>query len=255
MAALHQRHFFFQAVFQFQVNLPHRRDLQLQLCLPVPVGRGRNIWQLPLLHCPAVLGHFIKYFHIVLQVVKVHVIVEYQFPAALLIGYCPCRAVDIFIFQQPGMGCTVRVYQPIHAEVAVMDCFPMVAAVQVHRFPIPCLPMCNCMVAPFPDKAPAHPVVALDHLEIILKIPWPVSHAVAVFHQQEGLAPVFFQIFRNLRQRRVHPAVQVQIPIPVSYAVIAVSGAFILRQPARVKGFCPFQRFLKIAAIGAFIPH
>ena len=53
------------------------------------------------------------------------------------------------------MWCTVRINQPIYAEIAIMNFLLTVSAIIIHSLSIPCPAMCNCMVTPFPDKPSA----------------------------------------------------------------------------------------------------
>ena len=78
---------------------------------------------------------------------------------------------------------------------------------------------------------------------------------MAVFYKKEWFASVFFKIFFDFVHGRIHTAVQVQIGIIVGHVIIAVSGAFVLGEPAWIKFFGPPQRFFKIASIRTFITH
>ena len=178
-----------------------------------------------------------------------------KFLAFLVVGNYPCRAVHIFIFQQTGMRGTIRVYQTIHTEIAIMDLLPMIPAVIINGLSILCFSMCNGVIAPLPDKAAAHPVKFLDYLEVILKIPGSVSHAVAILYQQERFTGIFLQVFPNLIQGRIHAAIQVNVPIFIGFPTFPVSGTLILCQAARIKYFCPCKCLFKVTAIRTFISH
>ena len=180
---------------------------------------------------------------------------KHQFPALFMIGNHSYRTKYILVFQKSGVRRALRVYQSVHAEIAIMDRFSMITAIMIYGLPIFCPAMCDRMIAPFPDKSSADPVITLDHLKVIFKISRSISHAVAILDKQERFAAILLQIFADLFQRRIHPAVQIQILIIILDIIIAVSGALVLCDPVRIKFLCPFQRFFKIAAVGALISH
>ena len=102
---------------------------------------------------------------------------------------------------------SVRIYQTIHTEVAVMDYFAMIAAIGIDRLAVFGYTMGDCMIAPLPYETTAHLILCLYHLEIIFKISGTISHTVAVFHQKEWFAAILFQIFLYLSKCRIHTAV------------------------------------------------
>ena len=83
----------------------------------------------------------------------------------------------------------------------------MITAIIIHGLSICRFAMRDGMITPFPDKTTTHPVILLDHLKILFEVTRSISHTMAVFYQQKWLASIFFQIFRNLFQCRIHTAV------------------------------------------------
>ena len=136
-----------------------------------------------------------------------------------------------------------------------MNFFAMVAPISIYSLSILSSSMSNRMVTPFPDKAAAHFIIILNHLEVIFKISRSVSHTVTVLYQKEGFASIFFQIFLNFGKRRIHPAVHIQIAIIICFIIITVSCTLILCDAVWIKILCPFQCFFKVAAISTLISH
>ena len=173
----------------------------------------------------------------------------------LVIRHDSHRTIDIFIFQQSRMRCTIRINQPVHTEIAIMNGFSMIPSIIISGLSIFCRSMCDRMITPFPDKPATHPVILMNHLKIIFKISRSVSHTMAVFYQQKRFASVIFQIILYLLQWRIHPAVKIQIVIIIGNIIITVSCTFVLRDPVRIKLLCPCKRLFKITSIRAFISH
>ena len=138
------------------------------------------------------------------------------------------------------MRSSVRINQPVHAEITVMNRLFKIPAIEVFFSPLFILSRINRMVAPFPHKSSAHPVILVNKLEIILKISRAVSHSVTVLHQKERLASIFLKILFNFLKRGVHSAVQIQIGIIIDLVVIPISGAFIMGNTLWIKVLCPF---------------
>ena len=153
------------------------------------------------------------------------------------------------------MRCTIRIDQPVHTEIAIMNGFSMIPSIIISGLSIFCRSMCDRMITPFPDKPATHPVILMNHLKIIFKISRSVSHTMAVFYQQKRFASVIFQIILYLLQWRIHPAVNIQIVIIIGNIIITVSCTFVLRDPVRIKLLCPCKRLFKITSIRAFISH
>ena len=153
------------------------------------------------------------------------------------------------------MGSTVRINQSIHTEIPIMDALSMIAAIIIHRRSFFRFSMCYRMIAPFPDKTSAYPVIALNHLKIIFKITGAISHAMAIFNQQKWLTSILLQIFLYFFQCRIHAAIQIQIMVLIGYVIIPIPGAFVLCKSCGIECFCPLQCLFKIAAISTFISH
>ena len=162
------------------------------------MGGRNNICQLSFFHSQAILCHFIRNIHIILQIVKIHIIVKNYLSVFLIIGHNPNRTIDIFILQQSCMRCTIRINQPIHTEISIMNGFSMIPSIIISGLSIFCRSMCDRMITPFPDKPATHPVILMNHLKIIFKISRSVSHTMAVFHQQKWFASIIFQIILYL---------------------------------------------------------
>ena len=54
------------------------------------------------------------------------------------------------------------------------------------------------MVAPLPDEASAHGRLGVDQLEVVLEIPRPIAHGVAILQEQEGLAGVLIEVLADI---------------------------------------------------------
>ncbi len=145
----------------------------------------------------SVLCHLVGDLCVLLQIIEIHIVVQDKHAGFLVIGNDPGGTVYVFIFQKTGMRSSIRIDQSIHTEISVVYGFPIVPAIAVNGLSILVLSVGNGMIAPLPYKAAAQQIVFLYHPEIVLKIPGPVSHAVAIFHQKEGLAGIFFKIFLN----------------------------------------------------------
>ena len=131
----------------------------------------------------------------------------------------------------------------------------MISSVGIDCLSILSSAMSNRMVTPFPDKAAAHFIIILYHLEVIFKISRAISHAVAIFYQKEWFASVLVQIFLNLGKCRVHTAVHIQVAVIICFIIITVSCTLILCDTVRIKFLCPSKCFFKVATISTFISH
>ena len=153
------------------------------------------------------------------------------------------------------MRCTIRIDKSVHTEIAIMNGFSMIPTVIISGLSIFCRSMCDCMITPLPYKTSTHTVILMNHLKIIFKISWSISHTVAVFHQQKRFASIIFQIIFYLLQWWIHPAVKIQIVIIICNIIITVSCTFVLCDPIRIKILCPSKCLFKIASICTFISH
>ena len=85
-----------------------------------------------------------------------------------------------------------------NAEVAVVRILVVVAAVRVHLLSLDRFSHINRVVAPLPDKAAAHLLLAVDQFKVIFKISRAVAHRMAVFAHDIRLIPVLHQLFFDL---------------------------------------------------------
>jgi len=164
------------------------------------MGCCNNICQLSFFHRYSILCHFIENIHIIIQIIKIHIIVKNYLSVFPVIRHNPNRTIDIFIFQQSRMRCTIRIDKSVHTEIAIMNGFSMIPTVIISGLSIFCRSMCDCMITPLPYKTSTHTVILMNHLKIIFKISWSISHTVAVFHQQKRFASIIFQIIFYLLQ-------------------------------------------------------
>ena len=221
---------------------------------------GGNVQQLPVFNHTAlcnnaVAQHVVPHSHIVFQIYKIHVVPERHYFIFLVKRQDSGRTVDVFKFLKSRMRRSVRIYQTVHAEIAVVGMLVMVAPISVHLFSVYGLSHINGMVAPLPDKTSARAVVLLNHLEIILQIAGAVAHGMAVLAHDERLCAVFLKIGMDIIQSRIHPAVGVQIIKIIFTLLCSVKSAFIVRQAGGVKLLCPCERLLKGTAVSAFVSH
>ena len=186
---------------------------------------------------------------------KIHVIVQRQCTAALVIGHHTGRPIHVLELQQTGVGAAVGKNKAIHTEISVMRPFTVVSTVVEDGTAILRFPFIDSVIAPFPEETADKTAVALDHLKVILQISGTVAHTMAVFAHQVGFVRSVVQILLNAFQRRVHIAVQIDVGKIVFPLFAAVLRAFIMGQPAGVKLLCPCQRFLKSAAVGTLVSH
>ena len=188
----------------------------------------------------AVHSHFVGEHEQILQIRKVHVVAQHSFSGGCIKGNDANRAKYIFKFHQPSVRGTIRVNEAIHAEIAVVRVFSVVAAVGIFFLSVNRLAKINCMVAPFPDKAAAGTVIGLDDFKIVFKIARAVAHRMAVFTHDKRLGAVSFKVSMDVRDCRVHPAEQIQIAEIIFAFIRDMPCALIMCQACIVKGFGPF---------------
>ena len=198
-----------EQIEDFQIHPPRLRDGYIQHNRRLAVGRHGTCGNAARFHTNAVACHLIADVRVILQIRVIQVVVQLQFPGPGIIGNHPRRTVYVFIFQQSGVGSAVRIHQPVHAEISVVDLLAVISAVEI-SFAVP-LSGIHCMVAPLPHETAAHPVIAVDDLEIILQVSGAVSHGMGIFHQQKRFAPVFFKVLLDFLEGGIHSAVQVKI--------------------------------------------
>ena len=159
----------------------------------------------------SVNAYLIGQVNIVLQIQMIHIIMNQHLTCFLIIAENPCRSVYVFIFSQTGVGCSVRIYQSIHAEVPIMDFFPMISPIIINRFSIVGLSLIYGMVAPFPDKSPTQRIILVNQSKIVFQITGAISHRMAVFYQKQWFFRFLFHIGMNFRESRIHPAEHINI--------------------------------------------
>ena len=200
-----------EQVEDFQIRPPRLGDGYIQHNRRLAVRRHGTCGNAARFHTNAVAGHLITDVRIILQIREIQVVVQLQFPGPGIIGNHPRRTVYVFIFQQPGVRSAVRIHQPVHAEISVVDLLSVIPAVEI-SFVVPVsVSGIHRMVAPLPHETAAHPVIAVDDLEIILQVSGAVSHGMGIFHQQKRFAPVFFKVLLDFLEGGIHSAVQVKI--------------------------------------------
>ena len=83
------------------------------------------------------------------------------------------------------MDGTVRIYQPIYAEIPVMDVLSVIPAITVNCPPLRCLPLCNRLITPLPYKTAAYQIAFVYPAKIVFQIPRPISHRMAIFAENQ----------------------------------------------------------------------
>ena len=166
-----------------------------------------------------------------------------------------CRAVDVLVLYQAGVGASVRINQTVNTEVAVVGVFAVVAAVEVLGLAVFRLACVNGVVTEFPHKTAAHLVICLDELPVVFQISGAVAHGVGIFAHQKGLVGLGVNIVLQALYRGIHVAVQVYVAEVVLALAAAVLGAFVVGQACRVKVLGPCQRCFKATAVGTLVAH
>ncbi len=137
------------------------------------------------------------------------------------------------------MWATVRIYQPIHTEVAIVDSLPMVSAVIVHGLAVFGLSLINSMIAPLPYETAAHEIVILNPCKIVFQITWSIAHGMTVLYHKKGFIRAAVNISFDFVKRRIHAAVDINIGKIILPLISPVKSAFIVSQTAGIKLFCP----------------
>ena len=146
----------------------------------------------------AVHKHLIAEHSVIFQIHKIHIVFDGQCTLFGIISRHAHRTIHVFKFHQPRMRCAVRINKSVHAEVAVVRILVVVAAVRVHLLSLDRFSHINRVVAPLPDKAAAHLLLAVDQFKVIFKISRAVAHRMAVFAHDIRLIPVLNQLFFDL---------------------------------------------------------
>ena len=153
------------------------------------------------------------------------------------------------------MGSPIRIDQTVHTEITVMYGLAKIPSIEIRGSSVYRLAHTDSVIAPFPHKSSAHPVVIVDQLKIVFQIPGTVAHRVAILNQKKRLTSILFKILLNLGNIWIHSTVQIQVGIIIGHIIISVSCAFIVGDSPWIKVFGPSQSLLKIASVCAFIAH
>ena len=229
-----QRPIVLQGIGQLQEALAHFGNGYRKRQRAVAVGRNAGRFGATLGNGNAVAGDFPGKVYIILKVGEVHIVMECQFTGFLIIGNHTGRTVDIAVFQYAGVGRPVGIYQAVHAEIAVVGLFAVVAAVPVHGLAVFGDTLVDGMVTPLPHKSAAVTVVRLEILEVVLQVAGAVTHGVAVFAENVGpvqnmvVLHALQEILIHLGQTGIHPAIQIQIAEVVVLPVSEVPCAFVV---------------------------
>ena len=167
----------------------------------------------------------------------------------------PQGSVDILVLHQASVGSAVGVDQTVHAEIAVVGEFAMVATVEVDGLAVFRHALIDGMVGPLPHKAAAASGVLLEHFPVVLNVSGAIAHGVDILTEDIGLVQTCSKLSHHLLHIGIHPAVQIQIGQISGLVLRQMDGAFVMGQAGIIKGLCPSQRSLKAAAVGTFIAH
>ena len=204
---------------------------------------------------------------VILQVPEIHIVMYLQDAFLFLEGHHPGGTEHVPVLFQSRVGPAVRVDQSIHAEILVMGIFLMVSSIEVHLLSVDVLSLVDGMVAPLPDHAADHAVMLLEDMEIILQVPRPVAHGVAVLAEEKRpfgrrgvtVVAVHFlcpgKIIMDALGRGVHSAVDIQAGIIRHPFLRHMVSILIVGDPGVVIGLGPLQGLLKPAPKGGFIAH
>ena len=141
-----------------------------------------------IVHCEAIL-----------DVGEIKVIVQSQSVICGVKIGDPDWAVNVLEFEKSCVWSAIRIDQTVHAEVAIVYDFPVVASICVHILVVCRLALVYSVVAPLPHKAAACGIVAVKELEIVLQITGTVAHGMAVFAQDVRFVAVAIYIFSHFR--------------------------------------------------------
>ena len=142
------------------------------------------------LQCLTIAVQFIHHFDFIFCAGEIQIVLQCNLFCCLIKGFHSDRTVNIFVFHQACVRSAVRIYQTVHAEVAVMYFFAVVTAVVVHCSAVFCLTFIDCMIAPFPYKAAAHDIIFMEQLEMVFEVAGAVTHRMAVFDQDKRLVRI-----------------------------------------------------------------
>ena len=90
-----------------------------------------------------------------------------------------------------------------------MKLFSKIAAVKITVFPLLILSH-NGMVAPLPDKASRQRRIPIKTVKIFFQCSRSVSHGMSIFRENQRFLIIFFKVFVNDFQLRIHHALYIQ---------------------------------------------
>ena len=169
----------FQAIAEFQKNASILRDIQRQDKFSRLIRRNRRQFirrNASRTHASTVAAQFINNVQITLHICEIQLILQNQNCRTAVIRKNSKRALYIFHFFQTTVRPTVRVYQSVHAKIAIMRILSVISAIPIHGLSVFRLALVNRVVAPLPDKASADAIVLLNQLKVVLVITCSISH-------------------------------------------------------------------------------
>ena len=144
------------------------------------------------------------------QIQEIQIIPYGQHAFRRIVG-CTERTVDILEFQQTCVGRSVGIDESVQTEIVVVLKFAVISAVPVHGLAVFGDALVDSMVAPFPDISAAQARVFLCQIPVFLKVSGAVAHGVTVFDQKERLLGILGKIVGDIRERRIHSSVEIDI--------------------------------------------
>ena len=141
------------------------------------------------------------------EVEKIHAVGDGEDAPLEILRLHPRRLISGLDLAQAGLDPAVGCDQPVDAEVAVVELFARVAAVEETGLAVLRLVGADGVVAPLPDEAAHEVVVGVDEVPVILQVAGAVAHSVAVFAQQEGAGLVGVLLADDTTELRggIHP--------------------------------------------------
>ena len=144
------------------------------------------------------------------QIKEIQIIPYGQHAFRRIVG-CTERTVDILEFQQTCVGRSVGIDESVQAEIVVVLKFAVVSAIPVHGFAVFGDSLVDSVIAPFPDISAAQTRIFLCQIPVFLKVSGAVAHGMTVFDQKERLLGIFGKIVDDIRERRIHSSVEIDI--------------------------------------------
>ncbi len=119
----------------------------------------------------------------------------------------PDRTINILHDPGSGRRCTVRIEHTVHAEVAVMFPFPVIAAIGIGSVRVQ-----DRMVHHLPDTASHQVIISINLFPVAFCITWADPHCMRIFAQKiRSVAQLphlisFFSDLMHSPDRRIHLA-------------------------------------------------